>query len=291
MLGDILTEYDVWQHVPSDVGVDQKFIDLSKCKTPDNLDFIAKWTDENLMKLNEAKSEYQIFTRARQDFAARFSINNKTVDRKFSAKVLGVWLQPDGGWTRNTAEICKKAYSKLGMLTKLKYAGTKTGDLFEIYKLFIRSSAEYSSVAFHSNLGAKNTAVIEKIQSTSLKVIFPNLSYTEALAKSGLETMASRRESRCLKFSIKTAKHPKMKSMFPVNQNNIHNVRKHEKFQVNHANNEFYRNSALPYCQRLLNHHYRALEEGGGREVERRTQGGQDRFNGHRGRRRRQRLP
>ena len=141
------------------------------------------------------------------------------------------------------------------MLTKLKYAGTKTEDLVQIYKLFIRSSCEYSSVVFHGSLGRKNTEAIEKIQSTSLRVIYPNLSYSEALVASGLETMAQRRENRCLKFSIKASKHPQQKSLFPLNPNSKHNVRHHEKYKVNHAFNEFYRNSAVPYCQRLLNRH------------------------------------
>ena len=261
MLGDILTEYSSKDHVPSDIGVDQLFLDPSKCKTPKYLDSIANWTTENLMQLNEAKSEYQIFTRTRQEFATRISINNKTIDRKYSAKVLGVWLQPDGGWTKNTSEICKRAFSKLSMLTKLKYAGTKTQDLLQIYKLFIRSTAEYSSVVFHSNLGAKNTAALEKIQSTSLRVIYPNMSYSQALARSGLETLAQRRERRCLSFSLKAAKHPIQNRLFPQNITNNYNVRNHEKYQVNHAFNEFYRNSAVPFCQRLLNKHCRDQED------------------------------
>ena len=263
MLGDILTEYNFLEHVPSDIGVDQPFLDPSKCTTNENLNKIATWTDENLMLLNEAKSEYQIFTRSRQEFAARFSINNRTIERKFASKVLGVWLQPDGGWNKNTKEICKRAYSKLPMLTKLKYAGAKTEDLIQIYKLFIRSTAEYSCVVFHGNLGAKNTAAIEKTQSTCLKVIYPKLSYSEALTKSGLETMARRRQNRCLTFSLKAAKHPTQNRLFPINPKSTHPLRRHEKYKVNHAYNEFYRNSAVPFCQRLLNDHQRSLEGGG----------------------------
>ena len=92
--------------------------------------------------------------------------------------------------------------------------------------------------SFHSSLGKKNTAALEKIQSTSLKVIFPNISYSEALAKSGLETLDKRRQTRCLNFSLKAANHPQQKRLFPPNQENTHNKRKHEKYQVNHTYNE-----------------------------------------------------
>ena len=41
------------------------------------------------------------------------------------------------------------------MLTKLKYTGVNRRDLLEIYSLFVRSRAEYMSVAWHSSLTAE----------------------------------------------------------------------------------------------------------------------------------------
>ena len=139
VLGDILTEYNYIEHVPSDVGVDQLFLDPTLCQTPDYLNTIALWTEDNLMKLNEIKSNYIIFNRARQSFASRFSINNNVIERKSVTKMLGVWLEESGGWSKNTAELCKRSYAKLSMLTKLKYAGASIPDLLHIYKQFIRS--------------------------------------------------------------------------------------------------------------------------------------------------------
>ena len=156
-MGDILTEYDFKQHVASDIGIGQKFIDPRSCKMQENLNTIATWTDENLMQLNEEKSNYIIFTKARQDFASRLTLNNKLLERKKVTKLVGVWIEEKGGWARNTAEICKSAYAKLSMLTKLKYAGVGMKDLVETYTLFIRSRAEYVSVAFHSSLTEKQS--------------------------------------------------------------------------------------------------------------------------------------
>ena len=153
------------------IGIGQKFLDPTRCKMQENLNTIATWTDENLMQLNEDKSNYIIFTKARQDFASRFTLNNKVLERKKATKLVGVWLEEKGGWARNTAEICKNAYAKLSMLTKLKYAGVSTKDLLETYILFIRSRTEYVSVAFHSSLTKKQEKAIERIQSTCLKVI------------------------------------------------------------------------------------------------------------------------
>ena len=63
------------------------------------------------------------------------------------------------------------------MLTKLKYVGTKTKDLIEIYSMFIRSTAEYCSTVFHSNLTERLSNKIESIQKTSLKIILGQITY------------------------------------------------------------------------------------------------------------------
>ena len=278
MLGEVLVEYDFKQHVASDIGIDQQIVDPQKCKTPEYLNTVATWTKTNLMKLNEAKSDYQIFTKSRKSFAARFSINNKIIERKTDAKVLGLWLQEDGGWSKNTAEICKSAYAKLSMLSKLKYAGVNAKDLLQVYCSFIRARTEYSCVAFHSSLNRKQTAAIEKIQSTSLKIIFPTLTYEEALEKANLKSLHDRRQTRCLNFGLKSIKHPQNKRIFPRNVQNPHNVRTHEPFIVNKANNEFYRRSAIPTIQRMLNSYLteeeKREEESGRGGGERRRIGG-----------------
>ena len=61
-------------------------------------------------------------------------------------------MSEDLSWNKNCHEICKKAYARLGMLTKLKYVGVSREDLLNIYILFIRSVTEYCSVLFHSSL-------------------------------------------------------------------------------------------------------------------------------------------
>ena len=123
-IGGALTAYDFQNHVASDIAFGDKFLKPENLKTQQNLSQVAWWSENNLMRL-----------------------------RKQHLKILGMWLQEDGGWHKNTQEYCKKAYSRLSMLTKLKYAVVQTEDLITIYKLFIRSTLEYNSVAFHSSLG------------------------------------------------------------------------------------------------------------------------------------------
>ena len=145
------------------------------------------------------------------------------------------------------------------MLSKLKYAGVHKEDLVDIYNLFIRSKAEYCSVVFHHSLTEQQTRKLEAIQRVSLKIILGSEyeSYDSALEATGLETLAQRRENRCLDFGLKAAKHEVNKRMFPLNPNpNIHDVREVEKYVVNFARHEHYRKSAIPSIQRMLNFHH-----------------------------------
>ena len=146
------------------------------------------------------------------------------------------------------------------MLTKLRYAGFGTEDLLDIYKLFIHSCAEYCAVAFHSSLTIELSDKLERIQKTCLRVILGEMyiSYSAALEMCGLETLFTRREKRCLNFSLKCLKNERTSRIFPLRPLNEQNVRKAEKFTVNFAKTSTYKNSSVPYCQRLLNKHYRS---------------------------------
>jgi hypothetical protein len=254
----LLTEYNFLQHVASDIGIDEQYLPPSSYQTQDTLNHISSWTSANLMKLNEAKCKYMIFSRSKARFATRLTINNSNLEKINVMKILGIWISEDLSWSRNCQEICQKAYSRLSMITKLKYVGVCLEDLLDIYILFIRSVTEYCSVAFHSSLTQQQSDKLEKIQKTCLKVIMGDMyiSYSAALEMCGLETLSDRRVKRCLNFSMKCIKHPKNSRLFPLNPSTSnHFIREKEVYQVNFARTDDYKTSAIPYCQRLLNDH------------------------------------
>ena len=155
MLTSLLSEYNFKHHVASDVGIDELYVDPQNLTTQSTLNKIASWTEKNKMKLNEEKTNYMIFSRSQSEFATRLSVNGQTLDRVEAVKVVGVWLTTWLDWERNTSEICRRAYARDTMLTKLKYAGVKIQDLINIYVLYIRSVLEYCSVLWHSTLTVK----------------------------------------------------------------------------------------------------------------------------------------
>ena len=209
------------------------------------------------MRLNEAKCSYMIFTRS-SDFATRLTLNGNHLDRTKVTKLLGLWISEDLSWSRNCQEICKKAFSRLSMITKLKYVGVCTEDLLDIYILFIRSVTEYCVAAFHSSLTQEQSDKIEKIQKTCLKVISDDsyINYSAALEMCGLETLFARRQKRCLDFALKCVKHERNRRLFPLNHvTSEHYVRDRETFHVNFARTSTYRDSTIPFSQRMLNTH------------------------------------
>ena len=260
LLTGLLTEYNFHEHVASDIGIDQKYLPAVSYPTQDTINYISNWTGDNLMKLNVAKSNYMTFTRTEEVFATRLSIGNSKLDQVPVSQILGLWISEDLTWTKNCKEICRKGFSRLSMITKLKYVGVGTDDLITIYILFIRSVTEYCAVAFHSSLTVEQSEKLERIQKTCLRVILGDsyTSYSDALAKCGLQTLFARRQKRCLDFSLRCLKHPRNKNIFPLNPvTSDYKIREKEIFHVNFARTSTYKKSAIPFCQRMLNDHFK----------------------------------
>ena len=283
---DKLIEYNFWQHVASDIGVEQKFLPHNKIKSQSTNDQLSNWTTLNKMKINEAKSKFIIFSNSRQDFTTRLTINRNIMEKTEELLHLGVWINKDLRWDKHISEICKRAYPRIKMLTKLRYAGLPTEDLVEIYCLMIRSLTEYCSSSFHSSLNQRLESKLEAIQKTSLRVILGEMyiSHTAALKMCGLSTLSVRRKQKCIQFALKCTKHPTNFTMFPLNPSkDTHFVRKREKYKVNMARTDKYKKSAIPYLQERLNKHCERiahLEETRRRGAEARRRGAEARRRG-----------
>ena len=127
------------------------------------------------------------------------------------------------------------------MLIKLKYAGVGVENLVDIYILTIHSITEYCSVVFHSSLTLKERQKLEMIQKICHRVILGDMyvSYEVVLELTGLDTLDSRRQMRCITFSLRALKFSIGQKLFPVNQSeNKKTARQREKFCVNFARAE-----------------------------------------------------
>ena len=119
LLGGLLTDYNFKQHVASDIGIDELYVLASSLTTQQNIETISNWTTDNMMKLNEQKSNYMIFSRSNTEFTTRITMNGKTMNRTEEVKLLGVWVTTFLDREKNTREMCKKAYLRMTMLTNI----------------------------------------------------------------------------------------------------------------------------------------------------------------------------
>ena len=208
------------------------------------------------MMINADKTNCMVFSRSQSDFVTRLHLNNSKIEQVPTAKIVGVWLQSNLKWDRNTKELTMKAFSRISMITKLKYVGVGTDDLMDIYKLYIRSIVEYCSVVWHSSLTEELSRKLEMVQKIYLRVILGDKyeSYSDALDICNLKNLYERREERCLSFAKKCLKHPVHSKLFPLNMNNKNNMHKsREKYVVNFGRTNAYKDSTVPYLQRTLN--------------------------------------
>ena len=249
-LGDALVDYDHYNHDASDIGTDERFLQPENFKMQNALNSIDNWTEENLMQINVNKSNYMLISRSHEKFSTRLTLNENLLEPVKQVKLLGVWLSNDLSWDRNTSEVCKRAYARIPMLSKLKYAGVPIDDLINVYSLFIRSVLEYCCTVWHSRLTCEQSDRIERVQKTCLKVILSEsyISYDAALEMTGLDSLQNRREERCFSFAKKCLSHPRHSKMFPRNPAGYK-----EKFVVNFARTETYKKSSVPFMQRMLN--------------------------------------
>ena len=129
-------------------------------------------------------------------------------------------------------------------------------DLLVIYKTFVRSKLEQSATVWHSSLSQGNVIDLERVQKSAVKIILKERysDYESALLKLDLQSLYDRRELLCYKFVKKGIRLAQFKKLFPKNRSKHSMVKRNQgKFYVNNAKTERYKNSTIPFMQRLLN--------------------------------------
>ena len=69
--------YNFHSHFASDIGTYQLFLPPTTNAIQEHLNDISIWTESNLMKINESKCSYMIFTRAQAEFATGLTVNER----------------------------------------------------------------------------------------------------------------------------------------------------------------------------------------------------------------------
>ena len=144
-----------------------------------------------------------------------------------SAKVLGVVISSDLKWSAHIDSITTKAAKRLNLLRQLKRVRIAHSDLVSFYCSVIRSILEYACQVVHCNVPLFLSEEIERIQRRAFRVIFPDCSYSEGLAKAGPTTLCDRRSTLCKELfsDIDPPGNHKLSHLLPVRSQQNYNLR------------------------------------------------------------------
>ena len=160
-----ISSYNFRNHVASDIGVNQSYVDSSHLQSQISIDKINRWTTENKMKLNEKKTNIMIFNYTNNyQFATRIKINETILETLEQTKLLGVMISSDLTWRENTKMLIRKAYGRMEIIRKLYKFNISIGDLVKIYIIYIRCLLEQSCVVWSSSITEEETANLERVQ-------------------------------------------------------------------------------------------------------------------------------
>ena len=258
-----MTSFNSKATVPNDIPDHNQYIPGENLASQKYLNQIKDWTEKQKMILNQKKTKSMVFNFTDlYQFGTRLELNNEHIEVVKMAKLLGVIITDDLKWDQNTTSLVKTANQRMELLRKVASFGTNKEEKKNIYILYVRSILEQSCVVWHSSLTKENEEDLERIQKSAVRIIngadYDN--YEDALIKSNLEPLKTRRKDLCLRFAQKCLKNDKTKQMFPKSSKN-HDmlIRKSEKYEVEHANTARFQNSSIPYMQNLLNKHEEEL--------------------------------
>ena len=250
-----LSSYNFYQHVASDIGINQSYIPSKNLKSQCYADNICQWTVQNKMKLNEKKCKMMIFNRTRNyQFSTRIHVNNTILDTISDTQLLGTIVSSDLTWHKNTRHLTQKGFQRMTILRKLYEFNVPQQDLVMIYCMYIRSLVEYNSNVWFSSITQEEKNNLERVQRIACMIIMKDnyINYENALDKLKLQNLSDRRLMLASRFANRCTQNERFKSLFPTSDRNL-NLRNNQKFQVKYASTQKLYKSSIPAMQRLLN--------------------------------------
>ena len=98
------------------------------------------------------------------------------------------------------ATITRKAGKRLFLLLQLKRSGIPVEDLLTVYTTVVRPTLEYACPAWSTSLTLGLQSDMEREQRRAMNIIYPNTTYTEALANAQLTSLKQTRAQLCEHF-------------------------------------------------------------------------------------------
>ena len=121
-------------HVPSHIPSHNQFIPAEYLKSQEYLANIHRWSEENKMQLNVAKSKAMIFNFTQNyKFTTDISHRSGNLEVIEETKLLGTIVTNDLKWHKNTDYLVKKANARMRLLHKISEFSAPVEDMVTIF--------------------------------------------------------------------------------------------------------------------------------------------------------------
>ena len=186
----------------------------------------------------------------------QITINDQSILLITSMTLLGVTISPPLNWDTHVKKIVSKANTKRYSLVVQRRAGTSLEQLVKFYTTFIRPGLEYAAPVWHPGLSQQLSDIIERVRSSSLHIVYPDLSCGRALEETRLPTLHARWEQLYLGFAQSSyANDHQFIDWFPPQRQSLHGRSLRNKSAINIPKCKTNRtcNSPIYDLARLLN--------------------------------------
>ena len=129
--------------------------------------------------------------------------------------------------------------------------GVPPCDIILIYVSLIRSILEYACAVWHTGLTKAQSDDLERVQRRCLKIIYPDLTYRQALNLANIESLSERRHKivRDMFGEIKQPGHV-LSHLLTPRASHGHDVRDPYPYVLPPAKTKRFTTSFVPYCIR-----------------------------------------
>lgn len=215
------------------------------------------WCIDNGMKPNPKKCKDMLMYFGRKftkDSVPALMVGGETIERVDTFKLLGVFFNSRLTWDDHVTYILGRVSKRFYIIFQLARIGVPPCDIILIYIALIRSVLEYACAVWHTSLTKSQSDDLERVQRRCLKIIYPQLSYREALHLANIERLVDRRE-KIVKNIFNEIKQPGhvLGHLLTARTEHDHNTRASYLYQLPAAKTKRFSSSFIPYC---LRHRY-----------------------------------
>ena len=160
-------------------------------------DKLVQWCTDNHMHLNTSKTKEMVIYFGKQYSKSELvytRIVDSNIERVETFKLLGVIFSSDLTWKAHVEYIISKASKRIFVVYQLVRSGLSASDVISVYISLIRSILEYACPVWHCGITKGQSDEIEGVQRRCLRIVYPELSYSDSLQIAGLEQLRVRRE-------------------------------------------------------------------------------------------------